>query len=70
MALAATPPRIDGNCKASAQYGDGPKVFQGAWQIVAIKTVQPVQFFPAAQPGELAFGQLTRGNDAAFLHFS
>ena len=58
MALAVTPPRIDGNCKDSAQYGDGPKVFQGAWQIVAIKTVQPVYIFPAAQPGELAFGIL------------
>src|ERR1700739_4398388 len=69
MAFAATPPRIDGNCKDSAQYGDGPKVFQGAWQIVAIQTVEPVQIVPAAQPGKLAFGQLARGDDAPLLHF-
>lgn len=68
MAWAVTPPRIDGNCKDSAQYGDGPEVFQGARQIVAIEAVQPMQISPTAQPGELALCQLARGYDSTFLH--
>jgi len=56
--------------RGSAQYGDRAEVFQGLRQIVASKAVEPVQVFPAAQPGELPLGQLTRGNDAARFHIN
>src|SRR5690606_16515570 len=44
------------------------QAFQGAQQIVTRLAVQPVQIIPAAQPGGLPLGQLSRGNDATLDH--